>query len=239
MLFLAEFVDPPGLHPKLNVTVAPIPISPAEECTINAYFTIPQPFFVDPYQLQDEKLMKSYGIKRVRVVEGETDLEAPTWAVSKWGATVIAELDWRNYFRGRSSSNEPLKFTFPLHLRYMPTDPDTTSRNASLPWPSLFWACKSEEWSKMKTNPFDRTALGYEEYFPEQSYFYHLTPKLINTTLSQSTLEVPILSSQSSQAIYWGTVGVIAVGFLWVFGSILSSLLGLKGKETKEHKKKE
>ena len=78
---MADFNRPTGLHPKLEVMMALGGNSPGEECTLNAYFTVPQPFFVDPYQLEDEKLMKSYGINKVKVVQGETDLEAPTWSI--------------------------------------------------------------------------------------------------------------------------------------------------------------
>ncbi|KAF3908732.1 hypothetical protein AA313_de0203072 [Arthrobotrys entomopaga] len=83
--------------------------SPSEECTLNTFFTVPQPFFVDPYQLEDTKLMNSYGINKVRVVEGETDLEAPTWAMTKWGAMVLAELDVKEYLKGWSKDRAPME----------------------------------------------------------------------------------------------------------------------------------
>ncbi|KAK6350680.1 protease B nonderepressible form [Orbilia javanica] len=238
-IYMADFNRPTGLHPKLEVTLALGGNSPADGCTLNAYFTVPQPFFVDPYQLEDEKLMRSYGINKIKVVEGETDLEAPTWAMSKWGALVLAELDVEQYLSTWEKKRSPMEFTLPLHLRYMPTHPEKLSETATLPWPMVFWACPSEQWNKMSTNPFDRRMLGYDEYFPEETYFYHLTPKLINSTHSQSSLEVPILNSVDSQLIEWGTMGVIVVGFLWVFGTIIGSFLRSGGKKAAEHQKKE
>ncbi|EPS37620.1 hypothetical protein H072_8657 [Dactylellina haptotyla CBS 200.50] len=238
-IYMAGFNQPTGLHPKLEVTLALGGSSPAEECTLNAYFTVPQPFFVDPYQLEDVKLMQSYGIKKVRVVEGETDLEAPAWAMTKWGALVLAELDVKEYMKRWAEDPAPMEITLPLHLRYLPTHPEKWKETATLPWPTVFWACHSEDWSKMTTNPFDRRMLGYEDYFPEQTFFYHLTPKLINTTLSQSSLEVPILNSVDAQLIEWGTMGIIVVGFVWVFGKIVFSLLGAYAPNVEEHKKKE
>ncbi|KAK6534746.1 protease B nonderepressible form [Arthrobotrys megalospora] len=238
-IYTADFNRPTGLHPKLEVTLALGGNSPADGCTLNAYFTVPQPFFVDPYQLEDDKLMKSYGINKVKVVEGETDLEAPTWAMSKWGALVLAELDIEQYLSTWEKKRSPMEFTLPLHIRYMPTHPEKHSETATLPWPVVFWACPSEQWSKMSTNPFDRRMLGYEEYFSEETYFHHLTPKLINSTNSISSLEVPILNSVDSQSIEWGTMGVIVIGFLWVFGTIVASFLGFGGKKVGEHQKKE
>ncbi|KAF3094315.1 protease B nonderepressible form [Orbilia oligospora] len=238
-IYMADFNRPTGLHPKLEVTLALGGNSPTSGCTLNAYFTIPQPFFVDPYQLEDEKLMKSYGINKIKVVEGETDLEAPEWAMSKWGALVLAELDVAQYLSTWEKKRSPMEFTLPLHLRYMPTHPEKHSETATLPWPMVFWACPSEQWNKMSTNPFDRRMLGYDEYFPDETYFYHLTPKLINSTLSRSSLEVPILNSVDSQLIEWGTMGVIVVGLLWVFGTILISFFGASGKKVEEHQKRE
>ncbi|EWC45055.1 hypothetical protein DRE_06194 [Drechslerella stenobrocha 248] len=238
-IYTADFQQPPGLHPKLETTIALGGASPADECTLNAYFTVPQPFFVDPYQLEDAKLMKSYGISNVRVVEGETDLEAPVWAVTKWGAVVVAELDTQDYFENRVKDRLPMEFTLPLHLRYLPSHPEKTNQTATLPWPTVFWACRAESGDKMATNPFDRKMLGYEEYFPEQTYFYHITPKLFNRTLSTSSLEVPILNSRYSQAIEWGTIGVVVIGFAWVLAKVVLSLLGSGSKQAGGHEKKE
>ncbi|KAK6362082.1 protease B nonderepressible form [Orbilia blumenaviensis] len=237
-IYMADFNRPTGLHPKLEVTLALGGSSPADGCSLNAYFTVPQPFFVDPYQLEDDKLMKSYGINKIKAVAGETDLEAPTWAMSKWGALVLAELDFEQYLSKWEKKRSPMEFTLPLHLRYMPTHPEKHSEPATLPWPMVFWACPSEHSSKMSTNPFDRIMLGYEEYFPEETYFHHLTPKLINSTLSRASLEVPILNSVDSQYIEWGTMGVIVIGFLWVFGRIVTSFIGSTNK-VGEHEKKE
>ncbi|KAF3926075.1 hypothetical protein ABW20_dc0109657 [Dactylellina cionopaga] len=227
------------LHPKLEVTLALGGSSPSGECTLNAYFAVPQPFFVDPYQLEDTKLMKSYGINRVTVVEGETDLEAPAWAMSKWGAIVLAELDVEQYLSTFEENRKPMEFTLPLHMRYLSTHSEKKEESVNLPWPTVFWACKAEQWSKMSTNPFDRKMLGYEEYFPEQTMLYHLSPKLLNTTLSRSSLEMPILNTVDSQYIEWGTMGVIAIGFVWVLAKIMLSLLGFGAKKVDRHEKKE
>ncbi|KAJ6264831.1 hypothetical protein Dda_0984 [Drechslerella dactyloides] len=209
-IFTADFQRPTGLHPKLEVTLALGGTSPGDECTLNAYFTVPQPFFVDPYQLEDTSLMRSYGVSKIIAVEGETDLEAPAYEMKRWGATVVAELDTQDYFENRVKSHLPMEFTLPLHLRYLEPDFSKTNQTATLPWPTVFWACPAELWRKMSTSPFERKMLGYEEYFPEETYFHHLTPKLINKTQSTSSLEVPILVAQEGNIIEQATIGVIA-----------------------------
>ncbi|KAF3925551.1 hypothetical protein ABW21_db0201941 [Orbilia brochopaga] len=238
-IYMADFQRPTGLHPKLEVTLALGGASPSDSCTLNAYFTVPQPFFVDPYQLEDTSLMKSYGISGIVAVEGETDLEAPAYEMKRWGATVVVEIDTQDYFDNRVKKRLPMEFTLPLHLRYLEPDSSKSNRTATLPWPTVFWACHAESWSKMSTSPFDRKMLGYEEYFPEQTYFYHLTPQLINKTLAASGLEVPILVARDAYVIEQATIGVIAVGFLWVLVKILLSLLGTSDKQNVRHQKKE
>ncbi|KAK6506910.1 protease B nonderepressible form [Arthrobotrys musiformis] len=239
-MHIPEYSKPTaGLHPKVEVSLSTTEDPPADGCTLNAYFTVPQPFFVDPYQLEDDKLMKSYGIKKVKAVEGETDLEAPVWAMSKWGAIVLVELEIEHHFRIWKKIRHHLKFTLPFHLRYMPTHPEKHKDTAILPAPAIFWACPSEQWSRMSKNPFDRRMLGYEEYFPEETYFYHLPPRFRDATLSRWSLDVPILNSVDSQLIEWGTMGIVVLGFLWVFGAILTSFLGFGRKKVEEHQKKE
>ncbi|KAK6349659.1 protease B nonderepressible form [Orbilia brochopaga] len=238
-IFTADFQRPTGLHPKLEVTLALGGKSPGDTCSLNAYFAIPQPFFVDPYQLEDTSLLKSLGITALIALEGETDLEAPGYEMKKWGSTVVLELDTQHYFDNRVKDHLPMEFTLPLHLRYLEPHSSKSNQTATLPWPTVFWACYSEEWDKMSASPFDRRMLGYEEYFPEHTYFYHLTPQLINRTQAVSKLEVPVLVSKDGHLIEQATIGIIAIGFIWVVAKTLLSLLGVGNKQAVVHQKKE
>jgi len=139
--YRSSFLNPTGLHPKLVLSIDPITKPPQDDCTLYAYATIPQPFFVDPYQLADTSLIKSYGLKSVKNVTGETDLEAPIWTMQRWGATVLAEIDTNP---GYVNGPKPWNTTLPLHLRYLEPRSGELSDMASLPWPTVFWGCRSE-----------------------------------------------------------------------------------------------
>lgn len=67
----------------------------------------------------------------------------------------------------------------------------------------------------MHTNPFYRR-LGYEVLFPIDTLFYHLSADVSKSGYPSSTLNIPVLNSNTSEVIEWGTVVVAAIGFLWI-----------------------
>jgi len=67
----------------------------------------------------------------------------------------------------------------------------------------------------MFANPFYRR-LGYEELFPIDTVFYHLSADVSESGYPSSTLNVPVLNSNTSEVIEWGTVVVATIGFLWI-----------------------
>lgn len=211
-------LQPTGLHPKLQLSIPQSLEAPAQECTLNAYFTLPRELFVDKYQLSptNHQLLESLNIKQLRGVSGETDLEAPVWASSRWGSTVLVEID-------HTQEKNQLKVQLPLHLRYLEPKNASSSSQFRFSHPAVFWACQSEEWSKMASSPFDRLRLGWEHWFPEQTMYYHLSP----TDDAWKAIEMPILDLQHAMVIKAGTVIVILGGFLWVCWKLLAaSILG-------------
>ena len=210
---------PPGLHPKLQLSIAPAQSlkEPDNECTLNAYFTLPRGLFIDEYQLSptNPQLLESLNIKRILGISGKTDLEAPMWASKRWGSSVLVEVD-----TARSSGG--LNVELPLHLRYLEPEHNTTSSEVVFAMPAVFWACKSEEWSKMGSSPFDRLHLGWEQLFPEQTMYYHLSP----SEDAWKSVPVPVLNLQHAVLVKIGTVVVILGGFLWVIWKICAAYVG-------------
>lgn len=217
-------VKPTGLHPKLQLSISHSLKAPSKDCTLNAYFTLPLGLFVDKYQLSstNPQLLESLNIKRLRSFSGETDLEAPVWGSNLWGSTVLVEVDHL-----RSTEKAGLSVDLPLHLRYLEPRYNSSESEVRFALPSVFWACHSEEWSKMRASPFDRSRLGWEHLFPEQTMYYHLSP----AEDAWKSVEVPVLDLKHAMMVKIGTVAVILGGFLWVSWKILAASRGGKSEE--------
>lgn len=207
--------EPAGLHPKLNLHIEEPLKQPEEECTLNAYYTLPRTLFVDKYQLSsaNPQLLESLNIKRLRDIKGEIDLEAPAWASDLWGSSVLIEVDTARHEEGKG-----LDVELPVHTRYQ--DPqNTTLAYTRFAEPSVFWACRSEDWTGRSKNPFHRVRLGYEHLFPEQTMFYHLSPQ----EYGWKSLDVAVLDVGYADMVKVGTFGVIVAGFLWVLFKTIST----------------
>ena len=93
----------------------------------------------------------------------------------------------------------------------------------SVAWPIVFWACPSDEGTKMNTNPFDRVNLGYDGLFGPRTMFYHLQPTSDVQSLVEA-IRVPVLDLQGPKMkwIESGTVMMVILGFLWACLSLLA-----------------
>lgn len=192
---------------------------------LHTYLTLPSALFPDKYQLSSPNFLASNNIQSLRALSGETDLEAPAWAVPRWGSTMLLELAAPSPVNGRKWSA-----SVPLHLRYLlPSPKDEFSSHSdrervSMPSPAVFWACPTDEGTKMSNNPFDRTNLGYDGLFGTRTMFYHLLPSS-NGSLEQS-VSVPVLDLERTGWVESGSVGVIMAGFIWIFWMLLCSCGG-------------
>ncbi|KAI9869701.1 MAG: protease B nonderepressible form, partial [Pleopsidium flavum] len=91
--YSSSFTSPTGLHPTLGLTFQTNSnTSPATTCALHAYLTLPSYLFADKYQLSDPLFLASKHLHSTRSISGETDLEAPDWAVKKWGSSMLVEL---------------------------------------------------------------------------------------------------------------------------------------------------
>lgn len=209
--------------------------SPSPECALHTYVTLPSYLFVDKYQLSSPNLLASNNLHLIRSLSGEADLEAPDWAIGKWGSTLLLELAPPR----SSAAGEGWNADIPLHLRYLfplsghclgncisipkaSAIPPVTGglRTLQVPWPIVFWACSTDEGIKMNTNPFDRINLGYEGLFGPRTSFYHLQPSSHGRQLTEA-LNAPVLEAKGAGWVESGTVTVVCWGFLWICGILV------------------
>lgn len=206
-VFAASFQSPTGLHPKMDITFPRHALNPPKDgCALHAYFTLPSFLFIDRYAFADPLFLASHNLVALRSLSGEEDLEAPDWVVEQWGSAALFELAYQGE-QGTDTDNWTV--TIPMHLRYVNgsgTGPDTSY---SVALPVVFWACAAEESSKMATNPFDRTNLGYDGLI-EKAMFYHVPAASDVVT----NIEVPVMKEAGWAPT--GTAVVVLVAFLFL-----------------------
>ena len=179
--------------------------------------------------MSSANFLASNNLRALRALDGETDLEAPVWAVEKWGSAMLLELAPPTI----TDTEGGWSATVPLHLRYQRTSGshdaarEATAKDStvaiSMPWPVISWACPAEEGTKMSTNPFDRANLGYDGLFGPRTMFYHVRPAADTGSLVES-IAVPVLHPRYAAWIEQGTVGTIVLGFLWVCWALVRPL---------------
>lgn len=242
--YLASFSHPKGLHPTMTLSLSPSalkePPAPADAtCALHTYLTLPSSIFGDKYQLSttDPLFLQSHNLAALRAVFGETDLEAPDWAVDRWGSNWLLELATPE---NPDEVTGEWNVTIPLHLRYLPPS-ESGYRTIRVPWPVVFWACTAEGGTKMGINPFDRVNLGWEGLFGPRTMFYQVHPGDEDVYIYEK-VTVPVLQLDEKEGLFrsktieLGTVTVIVLGFLWVLwklGLVVSSSSGKKSKQRK------
>jgi hypothetical protein len=262
--YQVSFDHPTGLHPILRISfplssslVEPDKKPPGSTCALQTYLTLPSHIFADKYAFlsNDPLFQKSHHVGQLHTIAGETDLEAPDYVVTKWGSTLLLDIqtpdqaspaDDKNNSNNSSRSPTSWDVTIPLHLRYLgPQGGGLTE--VDLPWPIVFWACTAEEGTKFPVNPFDRTQLGFEGLFGPRTMFYHLDPMPSNATAKLvEKIQLPVLDTEaaSSQTVEGITIATIVLGFLWVLWKLSPALLGHAtssgtGKSISKAKKKQ
>ncbi|ODV97270.1 hypothetical protein PACTADRAFT_74808 [Pachysolen tannophilus NRRL Y-2460] len=163
-----EFIKPIGLHPKYKLSLhneksetplqPPLLIQPAnlipeqadsteycdlvnnlDVCKLYLSWNLPKDFFMDKYQLKDDR-MKETGLNLIGLY-GETNLELPNYLIKKWGSEALFELNISQAHLPSSSSSSVPTFEIPLHSRYSKPMQNITSFETKIPYPNLFWAC--------------------------------------------------------------------------------------------------
>lgn len=240
--YSTAFRQPTGLHPTLRLTLPSSMKPPSPECALHTYLTLPSYLFVDKYQLSSPNLLASNNLHLIRSLSGEGDLEAPDWAIEKWGSALLLELAPPELV-GSSDARGLWNADIPLHLRNLPPTSGQCSQNRSstskisgsspvtggqrslqVPWPIVFWACPTDEGTKMNTNPFDRVNLGYEGLFGPRTLFYHLQPSSHGRLLKEA-LEAPVMNAKGAGWVEVGTVVIVCWGFLWICGILVGVMM--------------
>ena len=139
--------------------------------------------------------------------------------------------------QGRKVAEERVfNVDIPLHLRYLPPQSGGYGE-VRVPWPVIFWACPTEEGTKMSNNPFDRVNLGYDGLFGPRIMFYHLTPNGNNNGTIIETVKVPVLDLDKVGNVESGTVAVVILGVLWVLWCLFRGLRAPNGAVQADGKK--
>ena len=193
--------------------------------------------------MSSPNFLSSRNLYSIRFLAGETDLEAPIWAVPKWGSAVLLELaPPRSTSSPRTAGtvDQPGSFwhaDVPFHFRYLPPSQGGLA-SVSVAWPIVFWACPSDEGTKMNTNPFDRVNLGYDGLFGPRTMFYHLQPASDGKPLLED-IRVPVLDLQGPKMkwIESGTVMMVILGSLWVCLSLLAVIPASPGSKGARRKR--
>ncbi|PLB43188.1 PIG-X-domain-containing protein [Aspergillus steynii IBT 23096] len=249
--YSVSFPAPTGLHPTMTISIPrsglePPPAPADATCALHTYLTLSSTIFGDKYQLAttDRLFLDSHHLKTLRAVAGETDLEAPDWSVARWGSNWLLELATPDQDQADQTQGD-WNVTIPLHLRYLPPS-ESGYRTAAVPWPVVFWACTTEEGTKMGTNPFDRVNLGWDGLFGPRTMFYQLNPSHKQERLVED-LDVPVLQLKEDgffqgKTIELGTVVIVTLGLLWVLWKlglvVRSSGTGSQGRSRADRQKK-
>ncbi|KIH91841.1 protein pbn1 [Sporothrix brasiliensis 5110] len=238
--YSATFTQPTGLHPTLQLRVAPGPPphhhNPDDgkfgSCKLHTYLTLPRYIFADRYQLGDVLFLASKNLTALHHMTQPVDLEAPDYAVPVWGSAALIELAPPVGLTEEQQRSSEWTAEIPLHLRYL-LPADGGYRSVEVPYPLVFWACEADKDVQFTTNPFDRVHVGYDGLFDETTEFWHLKPdpSLGAASSASSTdaltipIRVPVLDSSKAQWVNVGTSAAILLGFSWVLWKLLSVYL--------------
>ncbi|KAF5622415.1 uncharacterized protein FTJAE_10903 [Fusarium tjaetaba] len=217
-VFTSRFLTPTGLHPTLQLSFSSNkPPSAEGECTPYAFLTLPKVIFADRYQLGDDLFLASKNLTALRYTTLPVDLEAPAYTTETWGSSILLELA-----PPPSGESQPWNVEIPLHLRYL--KPSVTDQaEADIPYPAVFWACSSGE--ETLENPFDRLHIGYDNLFPRDTAFWHVTPQPEGGSRLMHRVNVPVLKLEGIDTIRTGTAIAVSLGFAWVMWKLVGVML--------------
>ncbi|KAF2128292.1 PIG-X-domain-containing protein [Dothidotthia symphoricarpi CBS 119687] len=230
------------------------PTPPNPTCKLHAHITLPSALFIDKHQFTDPLFLDAHNLRALRSLAGAADLEAPDWVVPQWGSAGLVELasppsDDDSDSDPSSSASSPTpdaewKASIPLHARYLPPSQNTSHSSIPLPWPVVFWACRSEAGAKMAASPFERVHLGYEALFGGRTRFLHVQPGVAagdvgGKDVGRGLIEyipIPVLDRSRAAWVQSGTVGAVFVAFLGLCWVLWGKGLQNRNKGSKEKK---
>lgn len=241
-----DFLRPVGLHPKHRIHMSNIK-APRQQCSLFAKYSFSKSLFLDRYQLKDlsEPTPNRPAIGQLYDVWGETDLEAPIWAVDGWGSEALIQI-----FTSHKERNDDLVFDLPTHSRYEVPQENASFVHEYQPWPVVFWAClpssEPEESDTLESKipaAIETRNIGYESIFPKSTVFYYLSPQVpqeFSSPKLYSEFDIPVAPFSAYSTVQIGTVVVILLFFFYLLYEIFRNYftfnkkLGVKNdKKTK------
>ncbi|KAF4977225.1 hypothetical protein FZEAL_6222 [Fusarium zealandicum] len=216
--FTSKFLTPTGLHPTLQLGLSSNQLPSNEgQCAPYAFLTLPKAVFADRYQLADEMFLASKNLSAFRYTTLPVDLEAPAYTTKTWGSNILVELAPPD-----AHQDLPWNSEIQLHLRYL--KPSASGEvQIEVPYPAVFWACSSG--SESLGSPFDRLDVGYDQLFPHDTVFWHVTPRPESGNRLMSRVTVPVLKEEGASWISSGTTAAVALGFAWVLWKLVRVMM--------------
>ncbi|KTW30212.1 hypothetical protein T552_00690 [Pneumocystis carinii B80] len=209
----SEVTSSTGFHKKIR---SKITISQLlnDSCSLYILYYLPKFIYVDKYQLENLAQFNIGNLKKIHFIHGETDLEAPSWQLNKWGSLILVEALFYQ--------NISFFIDLPIHLRYhLPMLHNFHSFNLSLP--TSFFFCHSAKGIYPSNSPFLSSWLLFHNYFSKNGSFYFLNHSIQNYSTSM-TIHTPILYSNHILFVQIATFLVISISFFYIFFKILIQL---------------
>ncbi|PPQ73061.1 hypothetical protein CVT26_014653 [Gymnopilus dilepis] len=134
MAYITSNLGPPkGFHPTSKTTIhLPEPASSYKSCTLNLYYTLPPPVFVDTHELAQREA--SYTFKHW----GSRDLEKPVHALPDEISELLLDV---NFLEGAGRAVEEgmsVDVDVPMHLRYgKPRTPQSSEEVKTGPYEEI------------------------------------------------------------------------------------------------------
>jgi len=216
--YSVDFERPTGLHPKHVISLENV-FSPQARCSLFAKYTFAKSLFLDKYQLAelDKPTPSRDAVGYLHGLWGESDLEAPIWAVDGYGSEALVQIYAKN--RPKSETPGTFQFELPTHSRYEVPQLNSTVVDEVQPWPVVFWACQSTEEEKEAypaPGAVETVHLGYETIFPKNTVFHYLTPKVEAGKTLQSEFDIPVAPFSSYETVQLVTLIAILTGFFYL-----------------------
>ncbi|EMR10854.1 hypothetical protein PNEG_01000 [Pneumocystis murina B123] len=208
----SEVISSKGFHRKIRskITISKLQ---NDTCSLYILYYLPKFVYVDKYQLENLVHFNIGNLKKIHFIRGETNLEAASWQLNKWGSLILVE--------ALTHQNISFFVDLPIHLRYyLPMKNKFHTFNLSLP--TSFYFCESLQDISTSQSPFSSSWQLFHDHFSKNGTFHFLHHSNHNYSTSM-TIHIPVLNSSHILFVQIGTFLVILTSFLYILLKIFIS----------------
>ncbi|KAG4304530.1 hypothetical protein PORY_001923 [Pneumocystis oryctolagi] len=195
----SEILSPMGFHAKIRSRIIVHELL-ENNCSLYVLYYLPKFVFVDK---------RFSNLKRIHFIRGETDLEAPSWKLKKWGSILLAEVVSNHV-------NNSFFVDLPIHLRY--SSPEKQMFYTShLPLPTSFFSCQLIQATTQ--TPLISNWKLLHQYFQKNSTFYFLHNSNYNDSFM--TIHIPVVNSDHILLVQFISFLFIFISFVYISSKII------------------